>query len=144
MGKLRSLPMQAGTPVCCGSNTVHPGSKLSKTGNFSRQSAAGSFQVLTLPTEDKFPPSRVIDLKASSSCGDNFTMMFTSPGDNLDGGDKVKSYTVKYASTPLNLTGENFNNDNFNTVLDANMILMGDLNPVEAGQVVEVTLNATK
>ena len=33
----RSIPAQNGTRMCCGSDTVFPDSKLTNTGNFTRQ-----------------------------------------------------------------------------------------------------------
>merc|ERR1719259_1397436 len=65
---LKSLPEKPGTPICCGSNTLRPNSKLSNTGNFTRQAAGGSFQVLDLPDGDILPPSRVTDLKTAEPC----------------------------------------------------------------------------
>ena len=60
---MRALPMANQTRLCCGSNTVFPDSKLTSTGNFTRQSAGGSFQQKTNVTGDQIPPSRVLDLK---------------------------------------------------------------------------------
>merc|ERR1719259_291742 len=139
---LKSLPEKPGTPICCGSNTLRPNSKLSNTGNFTRQAAGGSFQVLDLPDGDVLPPSRITDLKTAEPCG-NFFLDFTSPGDDLDSEDKVKSYTIKFASSPGNLTGENFT-AGVNFLLDQSFVVVGTLDPVVGGSMFSVRLNASK
>lgn len=75
-----------------------PRSKLTNTGTFTRQAAAGSFQSKSNATGDFLPPSRVLDLsRYLSPCGP-VSLTFTYQ-DNLDSPDSVKEYVVKYALT---------------------------------------------
>ena len=62
---------------------------------------------------DNIPPGRVTDLQANN-LPDMIAVQFTEPGDDLDSNDKATSYVVKYSSTVGNLTGVNFEKDEFN------------------------------
>merc|ERR1711971_16939 len=100
------------SPLCCGSDAMPPGSKTTKTGNFTRQAAGGAFQVTNeVDMEaDNIPPGRVTDLEAKNLPG-KICVQFTAPGDDLDSNDKAASYVVKYSSTVGNLTGANFDQE---------------------------------
>jgi len=131
----RSIPMLPGTPMCCGSNTINADSKLTNTGNFSRQSAAGSFQVSVDidPSLDLTPPIRVLDLVGRTS-GDAIILEFTAPGDDLDSVDPAKLFLIKYSESANNLTAEQFDDNIFNTELIPDDLLPGStLTPPHGG-----------
>lgn len=70
-------------------------------------------------------------------------LTFTAPGDDLDSNEPAKSYTIKFALTAGNLTGNLFESGN-NTVLDSSYISSGVLNPVNGGSQVKLTLKREK
>jgi len=139
----RALPEKPGAPICCGSNAVTANSKLTSSGNFTRQSVGGSFQAKQgdIPSGDKYPPSRVTDLKLVNSCG-RINITFTSPGDDYDSPDKVKQYIIKYSQNATNLV--NFDSALLPELSDDDLIHNGTtLNPVVGGQLVNLELNST-
>jgi len=141
----KSIPMLPGTPMCCGSNTINPDSKLSNTGNFTRQAAAGSFQVSVDidPTLDVTPPVRVLDLVGRTS-SDAIILEFTAPGDNLDSVDPAKLFLIKFSESANNLTSEHFDNSSLNTQLSPDDLLPGSvLTPPNGGETVMIRVNRT-
>ena len=80
---------------------------------------------------DNIPPGRVTDLQAKN-LPDMIAVQFTAPGDDLDSNDKAASYVVKYSSTVGNLTGDNFDKDEFNTEITNDDLVNSTLDP-EAG-----------
>merc|ERR1711892_205 len=139
----KSIPMKAGTPMCCGSNTINPDSKLTGTGNFSRQSAAGSFQIpIDIdPDLDVTPPMRVLDLTGKMS-DDAIILEFTAPGDDLDSVDPAKLFLIKYSESASNLTSGNFNNTVFNTELNIDDLLPGSvMTPPKGGDTVMIQVS---
>eukprot|EP00091_Calanus_sinicus_P012585 TRINITY_DN2823_c0_g1_i3.p1 TRINITY_DN2823_c0_g1~~TRINITY_DN2823_c0_g1_i3.p1 ORF type:complete len:294 (-),score=70.86 TRINITY_DN2823_c0_g1_i3:49-930(-) len=141
----KSIPMTPGTPMCCGGDTVNANSKLSSTGNFSRQSAAGSFQIpIDIdPDLDVTPPSRVLDLSGKAS-DDAIILEFTAPGDDLDSLTPAKLFLIKYSESASNLTGENFNDDVFNTEISLDDLLPGSvLTPPNGGKTFQINLDRT-
>merc|ERR1712181_193877 len=110
------------------------GSKTTKTGNFTRQAAGGAFQVtneVDMET-DNIPPGRVTDLEAKN-LPDKIFGQFTAPGDDLDSNDKAASYVVKYSSTVGNLTGVNFDEEEFNTPISIDDLIDSKLEPEVGG-----------
>merc|ERR1711971_469223 len=122
------------SPLCCGSDAMPPGSKTTKTGNFIRQAAGGAFQVTNeVDMEaDNIPPGRVTDLVAKNFPG-KICVQFTAPGDDLDSNDKAASYVVKYSSTVGNLTGVNFDEEEFNTPISIEDLIDSTLEPEVGG-----------
>ena len=70
-------------------------------------------------------------------------LTFTAPGDDLDSNEPAKNYTIKFALTAGNLTGDLFESG-INTVLDSSYISSGVLNPVNGGSQVKLTLKREK
>jgi len=122
------------SPLCCGSDAMPPGSKITATGNFTRQAAGGAFQVTNEVDmdADNIPPGRVTDLRANN-LPDKIAVQFTAPGDDLDSNDKAASYVVKYSSTVGNLTGVNFDKDEFNTAVTNDDLVDSTLDPEVGG-----------
>merc|ERR1712172_170514 len=122
------------SPLCCGSDAMPPGSKTTKTGNFIRQAAGGAFQVTNEVDmeSDNIPPGRVTDLEAKNLPG-KIAVQFTAPGDDLDSNDKAASYVVKYSSTVGNLTGVNFDEEEFNTAVTNDDLVDSTLDPEVGG-----------
>jgi len=122
------------SPLCCGSDAMPPGSKTTKTGNFTRQAAGGAFQVTNDVDmdADNTPPGRVTDLEAKN-LPDKIAVQFTAPGDDLDSNDKAASYVVKYSSTVGNLTGVNFDEGEFNTQITNENLVNSTLEPEVGG-----------
>merc|ERR1711971_1294541 len=122
------------SPLCCGSDAMPPGSKTTKTGNFIRQAAGGAFQVTNeVDMEaDNIPPGRVTDLVAKNLPG-KICVQFTAPGDDLDSNDKAASYVVKYSSTVGNLTGANFDEEEFNTPITKDDLIDSTFDPEVGG-----------
>nr|XP_012602989.1 calcium-activated chloride channel regulator 4 [Microcebus murinus] len=92
--------------------------------NFSRTASGGAFvvsQVPNLPLPDLYPPSQITDLDATPH-GDEITLTWTAPGDDLDVG-KVQYYIVRISGSILDLR------DNFDDALQVNT---SDLLPNEA------------
>merc|ERR1711971_1098656 len=105
-----------------------------KTGNFTRQAAGGAFQVTNeVDMEaDNIPPGRVTDLEAKNLPG-KICVQFTAPGDDLDSNDKAASYVVKYSSTVGNLTGANFDEEEFNTPITKDDLIDSTFDPEVGG-----------
>ena len=83
---------------------------------------------------DNIPPGRVTDLRANN-LPDMVAVQFTAPGDDLDSNDKAASYVVKYSSTVGNLTGVNFDKDEFNTAITNDDLIDSTLEPQNGGTV---------
>ena len=81
---------------------------------------------------DNIPPGRVTDLQANN-LPDMIAVQFTAPGDDLDSNDAAASYVVKYSSTVGNLTGVNFDKDEFNTKITNNDLVNSTLDPEVGG-----------
>jgi len=84
----RSLPKKpaAGTPVCCGSNTIRENSILNPTGTFTRSSPGGSIQIVNADAV-KFPPGKISNLRGTDNQSPgHFSLSFTSSGLRLDSG----------------------------------------------------------
>ena len=81
---------------------------------------------------DNIPPGRVTDLEAKN-LPDMIAVQFTAPGDDLDSNDKAASYVVKYSSTVGNLTGDNFDKDEFNTEITNDDLVNSTLDPEVGG-----------
>ena len=81
---------------------------------------------------DTIPPGRVTDLRANN-LPDMVAVQFTAPGDDLDSNDKAASYVVKYPSTVGNLTGVNFDKDEFNTAITNDDLIDSTLEPQNGG-----------
>jgi len=122
------------SPLCCGSDAMPPGTQTTPTGNFTRQAAGGAFQVTNEVDmdADNIAPGRVTDLEANN-LPDMIAVQFTAPGDDLDSNDKAASYVVKYSSTVGNLTGVNFDKDEFNTKITNNDLVNSTLDPEVGG-----------
>merc|ERR1719391_506078 len=124
------------SPLCCGSDAMPPGSKKTPTGNFTRQAAGGAFQVTNDVDmdADNTPPGRVTDLQANNLPeADMIAIQFTAPGNDLDSNDKAASYVVKYSSTVGNLTGVNFDKDEFNLQITQDDLIDSTLEPAVGG-----------
>ena len=83
-------------------------------------------------TTDNIPPGRVTDLLVNN-LPDRIAVQFTAPGDDLDSNDKAASYVVKYSSTLGNLTGANFDGEEFNTLLTNGDLVDSTLDPEVGG-----------
>ena len=81
---------------------------------------------------DEIPPGRVTDLEANNLPG-MIALQFTAPGDDLDSSDKAAYYVVKYSSTVGNLTGVNFDKDEFNTEITNDDLVNSTLDPEVGG-----------
>ena len=92
------------------------------------------------PTVDNLPPGRVTDLSVAD-LDDAVHLWFTSPGDDLDSVNPVDGYTIKYSSTAGNLTGPNFDMEEFNVVIAASDLIDSDLTPVAGGAVKEIKIS---
>ena len=92
------------------------------------------------PSVDNFPPGKVTDL-GISNIDNAVNLWFTSPGDDLDSTDPVAGYTIKYSSTAGNLTGSNFNDTVFNSLITVDDLLDSDLTPVSGGTVKEIKMD---
>ena len=144
MTKDRSIPMKPGTPVCCGSDALRPGSTLTNTGNFTRSSVGGAFQVkVNISGSDVTPPARVTDLTAAYAepeGGDTtVTLNFTAPGDNLDSEQPALSFLIKWAAEAEHLNSENF--DSVNDILTQQDLMEGStLDPPSGGSSVSLMI----
>ena len=140
----RAVPMKPGTPVCCGSDALMPGSKLSNTGNFSRSSVGGAFQVqVDISGEDVIPPGRVTDLSAgyADPDQDDFTvsLTFTAPGDSLDSVEPAQAFLIKWALSAESLTSQNF--DAVSDIISDQDLMGGStLNPPPGGSFVSLNV----
>ena len=82
---------------------------------------------------DNIPPGRVTDLHVEN-LDHMVAVHFTAPGDDLDSDDKADKYIVKFSSTVGNLTGGNFDKDEFNTVItDKDLVNDSTLEPENGG-----------
>lgn len=82
---------------------------------------------------DNIPPGRVTDLHVEN-LDHMVAVHFTAPGDDLDSDDKADEYIVKFSSTVGNLTGGNFDKDEFNTVItDKDLVNDSTLEPENGG-----------
>ena len=81
---------------------------------------------------DNTPPGRVTDLQANN-LPDMIAVQFTAPGNDLDSNDKAASYVVKYSSTVGNLTGVNFDKDEFNFQITQDDLIDSTLEPAVGG-----------
>ena len=140
----RAVPMKPGTPVCCGSDALMPGSQLTKTGNFSRSSVGGAFQVqVEITGEDVTPPARVTDLSAGYADPDNahftVTISFTAPGDSLDSVKPASAFLIKWALSADSLSSENF--DEVSDIITEQDLLGGStLTPPSGGSFVSLNI----
>ena len=87
---------------------------------------------------DFIAPSKVVDLVSTMNSTDSeevwWRVTFTEPGDDLDSDDKADKYIVKFSSTVGNLTGGNFDKDEFNTVItDKDLVNDSTLEPENGG-----------
>ena len=82
---------------------------------------------------DNLPPGRVTDLHVEN-LDHMVAVHFTAPGDDLDSDDKADKYIVKFSSTVGNLTGGNFDKDEFNTMItDKDLVNDSTLEPENGG-----------
>ena len=81
---------------------------------------------------DNIPPGRVTDLE-SNNLPDMVAVQFTSPGNDLDSDDTAAYYVVKYSSTVGNLTGDNFDKEEFNIDLTNEDLIDSTLEPQNGG-----------
>ena len=81
---------------------------------------------------DNTPPGRVTDLLVNN-LPDKIAVQFTAPGDDLDSNDKASAYIVKYSSTVGNLTGDNFDKEEFNTRITEDDLIESTLDPEVGG-----------
>ena len=139
-GKVYPQVHQPINPLCCGSNALSPGANLTKTGNFSRQAAGGSFQTRGT-IRDQTPPVRVTDLLIEIVEDDLVKITFTAPGDDLDSDSPATEYVIKYSSTSGNLT-TNFDSDIYNTRIQDSDLFNSSLTPVNGGSIVSITITS--
>ena len=91
---------------------------------------------------DNIPPGRVTDLAVVNSVS-TVNIQFTAPGDDFDSADPAASYVIKYSTTAGNLTGVNFENEEFNTKISATDLVDSDLSPVAGGIVKKISIKAS-
>ena len=94
------------------------------------------------PNVDNIPPGRVTDLAVVNSVS-TVNIQFTAPGDDFDSADPAASYVIKYSTTAGNLTGVNFENEEFNTKISATDLVDSDLSPVAGGIVKRISIKAS-
>ena len=94
------------------------------------------------PNVDNIPPGRVTDLAVVNSVS-TVNIQFTAPGDDFDSADPAASYVIKYSTTAGNLTGVNFENEEFNTKISATDLVDSDLSPVAGGIVKKISIKAS-
>ena len=94
------------------------------------------------PNVDNIPPGRVTDLAVVNSVS-TVDIQFTAPGDDFDSADPAASYVIKYSTTAGNLTGVNFENEEFNTKISATDLVDSDLSPVAGGIVKKISIKAS-
>ncbi|XP_050712109.1 calcium-activated chloride channel regulator 1-like isoform X8 [Eriocheir sinensis] len=91
---------------CCGSVIPFNPDTATKTGEFTRTTAAGSFNVVELPVGgDAFPPARVLDLRTYVRDTTTLTLNWTAPGDDYDTG-VVSGYEIRMSDNMTALTGD--------------------------------------
>ena len=91
---------------------------------------------------DNIPPGRVTDMAVVNSVS-TVNIQFTAPGDDFDSADPAASYVIKYSTTAGNLTGVNFENEEFNTKISATDLVDSDLSPVAGGIVKKISIRAS-
>ena len=91
---------------------------------------------------DNIPPGRVTDMAVVNSVS-TVNLQFTAPGDDFDSDDPAASYVIKYSTTAGNLTGVNFENEEFNTKISATDLVDSDLSPVAGGIVKKISIKAS-
>ena len=91
---------------------------------------------------DNIPPGRVTDLAVVNSVS-TVNIQFTAPGDDFDSADPAASYVIKYSTTAGNLTGVNFENEEFNKKISATDLVDSDLSPVAGGIVKKISIKAS-
>ena len=91
---------------------------------------------------DNFPPGRVTDLAVANALN-TVILNFTSPGDDLDSNEPVASYVIKYSSTAGNLSGVNFDNEEFNVEISGNDLVDSDLSPVDGGAAKKINIKSS-
>ena len=94
------------------------------------------------PNLDNIPPGRVTDLAVVNSVS-TVNIQFTAPGDDFDSADPAASYVIKYSTTAGNLTGVNFENEEFNKKISATDLVDSDLSPVAGGIVKKISIKAS-
>ena len=94
------------------------------------------------PNVDNIPPGRVTDLAVVNSVS-TVNIQFTAPGDDFDSADPAASYVIKYSTTAGNLTGVNFENEEFNKKISATDLVDSDLSPVAGGIVKKISIKAS-
>ena len=145
LGRSAAYPATPGSPLCCGSDALPPSANLSKTGNFSRQTAGGGFRVSNEVDlgVDSVPPGQVTDLRLDQATDLSLRLEFTSPGDDIDSSDLVAQYVVRYSSTAGNLTEDNFDNDQFNVMITEADLTDSNLDPVPGGETKTILLKTS-
>eukprot|EP00095_Tigriopus_kingsejongensis_P007258 maker-scaffold286_size222086-snap-gene-1.22 protein:Tk07258 transcript:maker-scaffold286_size222086-snap-gene-1.22-mRNA-1 annotation:"hypothetical protein DAPPUDRAFT_255495" len=138
----KAYPVQPGlaAPICCGSDTLKPNSKIEPTGAFERRSAGGSMKVTNTAQMADAPPIPVRDLQATYSLdNDTIFMSFSAPGNIWDDG-QAKAYSIRFTQNST-LIVSSFNECE---EIETEWLLGGStLDPLEYGQTVQITLNAT-
>merc|ERR1719347_874576 len=130
--------VNAGSPMCCGSNAISPDTVLSKTGNFTRSGAGGAFQVQVdiTPGADFIAPAKVTTLTTLVVNSLAVRLRFTSPGDDLDSNDPPMKYVIK--------VGHNVNSSNFEDscceVMDDDLYGSSNLDPISGGSIKDIYL----
>ena len=81
---------------------------------------------------DNILPGRVTDIEANN-LPDMVALQFTSPGDDIDSDDIAAHYVDKYSSTVGNLTGANFDEEEFNIALTNEDLIDSTLEPQNGG-----------
>eukprot|EP00094_Tigriopus_californicus_P008604 TCALIF_08293-PA protein Name:"Similar to Clca1 Calcium-activated chloride channel regulator 1 (Mus musculus)" AED:0.14 eAED:0.14 QI:2/0.76/0.62/0.96/0.92/0.92/27/0/1757 len=137
----RIYPAKPGlaAPLCCGSNTLMPGTLQEPTGDFERTSAGGSIKVKNVNGLNQVPPMRVKDFQASYDLeADTISIGFTAPGENWDDG-KAKSYSIRFSESLSNLTSAFDKCDEIKTA----WAIEGDLEPLKAREPVRFVFNSS-
>jgi len=128
--------VNAGSPMCCGSNAVSPDSVLSSTGNFTRSGAGGAFQIQVdiTPGADFIAPAKVTTLTTLVVNSSTVRVRFTSPGDDLDSNEPPMKYVIK--------VGPEVNSTNFEDscceLVDENLFGSSTLDPINGGAVKDI------
>jgi hypothetical protein len=91
---------------------------------------------------DTIPPGRVTNLRVTNQPG-IVRLEFTAPGDDLDSNDAAKEYVIKYSSTAGNLTGENFDKNEFSTRITNEDLNDSNLTPETGGTRKSVNIKST-
>ena len=92
---------------------------------------------------DDSPPCQVTDLAVVEITEETIFIEFTAPGNNLDSDDKAAQYIFKYSSTEGNLTEDNFDQMQFNTVVLQSDLVESNLHPVVGGTVKQVKMKSS-